>query len=109
MKMSDEDMPVIKSILTNNPINIGIRNGGILTGYDSVSKVSYDPVITVPRRAQIPTNDLANRILNDVKVELVYNNSLHYVKIRASVVLDRPAPVSTSNQTGSGSSGTTGV
>lgn len=109
MKMSDEDMPVIKSILTNNPINIGIRNGGILTGYDSVNKVSYDPVITVPRRAQVPTNDLANRVLNDVKVELVYNNSLHYVKIRASVVLDRPAPVSTSNQVSAGSTGTVGV
>ena len=90
MKMSDEDLPVLKSVLLNNPINIGIRNGGILTGYDTVNKVSYDPIITIPRRAEIPTNDLANRILRDVKVELVYNNSLHYVKIRASVVLDRP-------------------
>jgi hypothetical protein len=64
-----------------------------------VNKVSYDPVITIPRRAEIPTNDLANRILNDVKVELVYNNSLHYVKIRASVLLDRPATSSTNAQT----------
>lgn len=99
MKMSDDDMPVLKSIITNDPIAPGIRNGAILTGYDDVNKVSYDPVITIPRRAEIPTNDLANRILNDVKVELVYNNSLHYVKIRASVLLDRPATSSTNAQT----------
>lgn len=104
MKMSDDDMPVLKSVLMNNPIAIGIRNSGILTGYDSVNKVSYDPTITIPRRAEIPTNDLANRILRDVKVEVVYNNSLHYVKIRASVVLDRPAQTSTSGQTPASSS-----
>lgn len=98
MKMSDEDLPVLRSILFNNPINIGIRNGGILTGYDSVNRVSYDPIITIPRRAEIPTNDLANRILRDVKVEVVYNNSLHYVKIRAAVVLDRPANTTQSTQ-----------
>lgn len=109
MKMSDDDLPVLKSVLTNNPINIGIRNGSILTGYDSVNKVSYDPIITIPKRAEIPTNDLANRILNDVKVELIYNTSLHYVKIRASVVLDRPASSSTSGQVSTSTSGTSGV
>lgn len=104
MKMSDEDMPVLKSILMNNPINIGIRNGAILTGYDAENQVSYDPTITIPKRAQIPTNDLAARILRDVKVELVYNNSLHYVKIRAAVVLDRPAGQSTNAQTSTNTS-----
>ncbi|UZZ63923.1 structural protein [Escherichia phage A7_1] len=99
MKMSDEDLPVLRSILFNNPINIGIRNGGILTGYDTVNRVSYDPIITIPRRAEIPSNDLANRILRDVKVEVVYNNSLHYVKIRAAVVLDRPQNTTQSTQT----------
>lgn len=98
MKMSDEDLPVLKSILMNNPINTGIRNGGILTGYDTENKVSYDPVITIPKRAEITTNDLAARLLRDVKVEVVYNNSLHYVKIRASVVLDRPAGQSSNAQ-----------
>lgn len=99
MKMSDEDLPVLKSVLMNNPINIGIRNGGILTGYDTENKVSYDPTITIPKRANIPTNDLAARILRDVKVEIVYNNSLHYVKIRAAVVLDRPAGQGSNAQT----------
>lgn len=98
MKMSDDDLPVLKSVMLNNPINVGIRNGAILTGYDSVNLVSYDPIITIPRRAEIPTNDLANRILNDVKVELVYNNSLHYIKIRVSVLLDRPAGSGTNAQ-----------
>lgn len=104
MKMSDDDLPVLKTILMNNPINRGISNGAILTGYDSENQVSYDPTITIPKRAEIATNDLAARILRDVKVELVYNNSLHYVKIRASVVLDRPASTSTSAQSSSSSS-----
>jgi len=106
MKMSDDDLPVLKSVLMNNPINTGIRNGAILTGYDTENKVSYDPTITIPKRAEITTNDLAARILRDVKVEIVYNNSLHYVKIKASVVLDRPASSSTSAQTSTSTSST---
>lgn len=99
MKMSDDDLPNLKSIMLNNPINVGIRNKSILTGYDSVNNVFYDPIITIPKRADIPTNDIADRILRDVKIDLVYNSSLHYVKITASVQLDRTASASTNTQT----------
>lgn len=95
VKMSDDDLPSLKSVMMNNPINVGIRNGSILTGYDSVTQTFYDPVITIPKRSQIPTNDLAARILRDVKVELVYNNALHFVRIRASVLLDRTSSAAT--------------
>lgn len=98
VKMSDDDLPSLRSVMMNNPINVGIQNGAILTGYDEENKVFYDPIITIPKRAQIPTNDLAARTLNDVKVELVYNNSLHFVKIRVSVLLDRPAATTGSGQ-----------
>ena len=88
MKMSDDDLPVLKSVLMNSPINTGIENGAILTGFDSENEKFYDPVITIPKRGSIPTNELAARELNGVKVELVYNNALHFVKIRINVLLD---------------------
>ena len=72
----------------NSPINTGIENGAILTGFDSENEKFYDPVITIPKRGSIPTNELAARELNGVKVELVYNNALHFVKIRINVLLD---------------------
>lgn len=98
VKMSDDDLPSLKSTMMNSPIQKGIDNGAILTGYDQESSVFYDPVITIPRRAQIPTNDIASRTLNNVKVELVYNNALHFVKIRVSVLLDRAPNASGSGQ-----------
>lgn len=104
VKMSDDDLPNLKSVMMNNPINVGITNGAILTGYDSENKVFYDPVITIPARATIPTNDLAQRILNNVKVELVYNTPLHFVKIRISVLLDK-----TGSSSGNGQTVTAGV
>lgn len=88
MKMSDDDLPALKSIMMNSPINVGINNGSILTGYDTTSKVFYDPVVTIPKRASIPSADLANRVLNNVKVEVIYNNSLHFVKINVYILLD---------------------
>lgn len=104
MKMSDDDLPNLKSVMMNNPINVGIANGSILTGYDDVNKVFYDPVITIPLRANIPTNDLAARTLNNVKVELVYNTPLHFVKIRMTVLLDK-----TGSSSGNGQTVTAGV
>jgi hypothetical protein len=98
LKMSDEDLPSLKGVMMNNPISVGIRNGSILTGLDTENNTFYDPVITIPKRAQIPTTDLANRLLADVKIELVYNSSLHFVKIRAAVLLDRPAGSGTNSQ-----------
>lgn len=104
VKMSDEDLPSLESVMRNNPINVGIANGSILTGYDDVNKVFYDPVISIPLRANIPTNDLAARVLNNVKVELVYNTPLHFVKIRMTVLLDK-----TGSNSGNGQTVTAGV
>lgn len=99
VKMSDDDLPNLKSVIMNNPINVGISNGAILTGYDEVNKVFFDPVITIPLRGSIPTNDLAARTLNNVKVELVYNTPLHFVKIRMTVMLDKTGSNSGNAQT----------
>lgn len=99
VKMSDDDLPNLKSVMLNDPINTGITNGSILTGFDQTNNVFYDPIITIPKRATIPTNDIASRTLNNVKIELIYNSSLHFVKINVSVLLDRAAGTSANGQT----------
>lgn len=89
MKMSDQDLPVLRSVWLNDPINPAIRNGGILDGYSSDGSVDYSPIVVIPSRSQIPSADLAARFLDNCRVEVVYNNSLHFIKIRAFVELDR--------------------
>lgn len=100
MKMSDDDLPNLKAVIQNNPLNTGITNGSILTGFDSTNNTFYDPVITIPTRANIPSNELAARTLNNVKIELVYNTPLHFVKIRITVLLDKTGSSSTSTDAG---------
>ncbi|QEQ94912.1 hypothetical protein pEaSNUABM56_00113 [Erwinia phage pEa_SNUABM_56] len=99
VKMSDDDLPNLKSVMMNSPINTGIANGAILTGYDETNKVFYDPVITIPTRSSIPSNDLATRTLNNVKVEVVYNGALHFIKIRITVLLDKTGSATSTGQT----------
>lgn len=89
VKMSDDDLPVLKSVLFNDPLNIAIRNSGILTGYSADGTIDYTPIVTIPQRKDIPVNDLAARFLDGVTVEVVYANALHFIKIRAYVTLDR--------------------
>jgi len=54
-----------------------------------VGSISADmePVIRIPKREDIPTNDRANRILPNVVVELLYTNGVHKVKVRAFVTI----------------------
>jgi len=98
LKMSDDDLLNLRSVMMNSPINPGITNGAILTGFDQENNVFYDPVITIPRRGSIPSNDLATRTLNNVKVEVVYNGALHFVKIRITVLLDKTGSTASNGQ-----------
>ena len=89
MTFSNNDLPRIKAAIQASPINTGIRYGSILDGYDPETNENFDPIITVPTRGQVTTDNLANRILDGVIVEVVYNCPLHYVKVKAYVVLTR--------------------
>ena len=91
LTFSNNDLPKIKNAIMNSPINVGIRLGSILTGLDPSTGEDFDPIITVPTRGEVPVNDLANRILNNVAVEVIYNCPVHYVKIKATVLLSRAA------------------
>lgn len=89
LKFSNEDLPVLKSVIMRNPIQLALDAGGIVTGLDPVTKMDYTPVIFVPSRGQVPVNDLANRFLDGVKVEVVYAGSVHNIKISCAIVLDK--------------------
>lgn len=89
VKMSDDDLPVLKQVIFNDVLNVAIRNGGILTGYSADGSVDYTPIVTIPQRKDIPVNDLAARFLDGITVEVVYANALHFIKVRAYITLDR--------------------
>ena len=89
MTFSNNDLPRIKNAIFNSPINVGLRNGSILDGIDPSTGENFEPIVTVPTRGEVPTNDLANRVLNDVQVEVIYNCPLHYVSVVCTVLLSR--------------------
>lgn len=92
LKIRDDDLPLLRGALLDNPINVGIQAGSIATGIETLSdgsRVSLDPVVTVPSRGQIPTQDILDRIVNNVQVEVVYNSPIHFVKVRITVLLSK--------------------
>lgn len=78
-----------------NPINVGILNGSIanevVTDEEAGMKVDLKPVIFIPSRANIPTSDITERMLDGVVVEYVYAGFIHYVKVKVNVLVNRTA------------------
>lgn len=89
MTFSNDDLPRFKAAILSSPINVAIQNGSILDGYDPTTNENFDPIIDIPTRGEVTVADLAARVLRNVKVEVVYNSPVHYVRIRANVVLSR--------------------
>lgn len=89
MTASNNDLPRYKAAILNSPINVGIQKGSILEGYDPTTNENFDPYIYIPTRGEITVSDLASRILRGIVVEVVYNSPIHYVRVRANVVLSR--------------------
>lgn len=89
MTASNNDLPRFKAAIRNSPVNVGIQNGSILEGYDPTTNENFDPIIDVPTRGEITVSDLASRILRNLKVEVVYNSPVHYVRVKANVILSR--------------------
>jgi hypothetical protein len=74
---------MVRSIIFDDVINIGVNRGAISTAKEGAD----DPVITTPARADISTNDRANRILPDVVVEVVFSGAVQSVVIKVFVVV----------------------
>ena len=82
----------VRQAIFNNPINVGIRNGSISNETPVKSDgtiLDWRPKVTVPSVADITEDDLANRFLNDIQVEVIYTSFIHTCKITANVLLRR--------------------
>ena len=51
--------------------------------------IDLRPVVTIPSLADISEDDLANRTLNNVIVEVIYTGFVHYVKVNVDILLTR--------------------
>lgn len=93
--MDEDGAALIAQALYDNPLNRDIANGaifgdknGLIQNQDGSSQ-DLRPKIIIPDRSLITADDLANRVWRDLLVEVVYRTPVHYIKIRAGVVLDR--------------------
>lgn len=88
-----QDFDALALSIRSEMINPAITGGTVLntTSINTVTGKTIDlrPTITFPARADIPTSTLADRVLENVYVELVYGNPIHHVKININVVLNR--------------------
>lgn len=83
----------VRQAIWDNPLNQGILNGSIANEINVSSETGMRedlrPTVYVPNRADIPTNDIAQRVLNGVVVEYVYAGFIHYIKVQVNVLVDR--------------------
>lgn len=93
VRFTSKGLAQIKQAIYDNPINVGILNGSIAnevnTSPETGMKEDLRPTIYVPDRADIPVDDITQRILNGVVVEYVYAGFIHYVKVKVNVLVDR--------------------
>lgn len=90
---SQADFDALAMQIYSEMINPAIAGQTVLneSSINTVTGKTIDlrPVVTFPARADIPNSSLADRVLDNVFVELVYGNPVHHVKINVSVILNR--------------------
>ena len=82
----------IKQAIYDSPVNVGIANGTISNETPAKSDgtiLDWRPKIYIPSIADISADDLANRILNNVSVDLIYVGFINYVKVNVNISLRR--------------------
>jgi hypothetical protein len=80
---SETGFQMIRNIIYGDVIGVAVARGAVLTKDDGAE----DPIVSTPARSEIPANDIANRLLPDVKVEVVFSGAIQTVVIKAYVVL----------------------
>lgn len=73
----------IRQTIYGQVLQVGIRRNAILTSIDGVA----NPVVRIPARSEIPTNDIANRTLRDVVVEFTYSGAIQQVSARVFILI----------------------
>ena len=79
----DSGFEQIRQVIYGQVINVAIRRNAILTPQDGVPA----PVVRIPARSEIPTNDIANRTLRDVVVEFTYSGAIQRVFARVFILI----------------------
>lgn len=92
IRYDTEGLLKVKQAIDTSPIQIGIRNGTISnetpTSADG-TVLDWRPTITIPDIGTISEDNLANRVLDDVQVSVVYTGFVHYIQVNANVLLRR--------------------
>lgn len=91
---NDKDVMIAVSNLYTDMINVGIRNGAILTGIGVDSEggtINYNPIVTPNTRANQTNAAIAQRLWEDFTVELVYNSPIHHLDNKTYIVNNRTA------------------
>lgn len=91
IRFTTDGIATIQQAIYNNPINVGIQNKTISNETPRQADGTVEdwrPKVTIPNLADITTDDLANRILNNVQVEVIYTGFIHTAKITANVLLN---------------------
>lgn len=93
VRFTAEGLAQIYQAIWDNPVNIGILNKSIAdeinVSKETGQREDLRPTIYVPNRADLSTNDIAERVLNGVVVEYVYAGFIHYVRVKINVLIDR--------------------
>ena len=80
---NDTGYAMVQQVIMNDVIQLGISRGAISTSEDGAPS----PVVRVPTRSEVPTNDRAARILPDVVVDLVYSGAVQDVRNKVYVTV----------------------
>ena len=91
---SDAGISIVRSNLYTDVINVGIRNGTILTGFsqDSAGKtISYQPIVETSTRANQTNTAIGQRLWQGFEIEVVYAGSIHHIDSNGYIVNNRVA------------------
>ncbi len=91
---SDAGISIVRSNLYTDVINVGIRNGAILSGFsqDSAGKtISYQPIVDTSTRANQTNTAIGQRLWEGFEIEVVYNSSIHHIDSNGYIVNNRVA------------------
>ena len=91
---SDAGISIVRSNLYTDVINVGIRNGTILTGFsqDSAGKtISFIPIVETSTRANQTNTAIGQRLWQGFEIEVVYAGSIHHIDANGYIVNNRVA------------------
>lgn len=82
---TDTGIRIIKSAM-QAALDLGVKRGGIAeASVDAQNNVIPSYTITVPLRSDVPSNDVAQRVLNDMKFTAILAGSINNININGTL------------------------